>query len=339
MPRSIKIIILILALFIIGLLGFKYLLRSNKWVYLKVATYSEKDKMVERQWLDLDGRWYSKSSNDSSLALPMVDDKKWSTDRFLYIALIKGGKETKWLRKHFTIKEEPNIDTLLLRLSLFDIHARVYVNGTKIADSGFVYNNSICFKLPSKLLNYPKPNLIAVQASKILNNSESVVKLKDEIIVTLKPSVSLEGEWKIAKGDLYIWKNPNINDLAFWKISVPAKWDGDSLKNYDGIAWYRKKFITPSQFRNEELVLIAGKIDDFNEIFINGTKIGGNVFKRHHFIRADDWTNWVIYRFKSTLLTDTNTIAVRVNDVMLDGGIYQGPVGILTLDEYYHFFK
>ena len=36
---------------------------------------------------------------------------------------------------------------------------------------------------------------------------------------------------------------------------------------------------------------------------------------------------------------EENTISVRVYDGMVDGGIYDGPIGLITQDEYSEYWK
>jgi sialate O-acetylesterase len=42
----------------------------------------------------------------------------------------------------------------------------------------------------------------------------------------------------------------------------PAWWETQGYRNYDRFAWYRKEFIVPEKLRQEQLVLMLGKIDD-----------------------------------------------------------------------------
>ena len=44
--------------------------------------------------------------------------------------------------------------------------------------------------------------------------------------------------------------------------------------NYDGYAWYRVKFRVPQNFATGELYLSLGKIDDIDDVYLNGKFIG-----------------------------------------------------------------
>jgi sialate O-acetylesterase len=88
----------------------------------------------------------------------------------------------------------------------------------------------------------------------------------------------------------------------------------------------------------ENLVVVLGKIDDIDEVYLNGQLIGTtgdmimnpltNVFNNEYLqIRGYSIT-------REDLIQGKNVIAVRVYDGMADGGIYEGPVGIATLNNY-----
>ena len=66
-----------------------------------------------------------------------------------------------------------------------------------------------------------------------------------------------------------------MDDDNYWKeIFVPAYWEVQGYKNYDGFAWYRKSFVLPEKYSGIKLVLMLGMIDDIDQTYINGTLIG-----------------------------------------------------------------
>lgn len=337
-PRSIKAITITLLGILLLLVFIKLYLKQNLLLYLRIATYYSKEKIVEKQWKNLDGRWYVRNSDDTTYAAFKVDDKNWQTERYIYIGQVKGGNGPKWFRKHFELDSPATSDSLYLRLSVFDNKARVYINGVFIADSGFIFNNTICYKVDGKILKKGK-NVIAVRTLPEIRSSGMVTRLKDEIVMSLNPSISLAGSWKFQKGDNYSYKNVAFDDSNWNSLYVPKAWDSQGLKKYDGMGWYRKQFVLSNINTTEEMVFLGGKIDDYNEVFINGVKLGGNVFKKFNGSDADDWENWVLYRFDGSILRDTNLVSVRVYDATLQGGIYQGPIGIMTLNEFYNFYR
>ena len=77
------------------------------------------------------------------------------------------------------------------------------------------------------------------------------------------------------------------------------------------------------------MTLIGGKIDDFDEIFINGEKIGEtNDGRRLGWSRS--FSELRVYDIPKGLLKEgRNVISVRVEDIGDNGGIYEGPVVII----------
>lgn len=83
----------------------------------------------------------------------------------------------------------------------------------------------------------------------------------------------------------------------------------------------------------ETLVLFLGKIDDTDEVFLNGKRIGQTGFDNSD----DDAPYYRMnreYEFPAALLKETNTLAVHVYDGQGEGGIYSGPVGIMAKTDY-----
>jgi len=111
-------------------------------------------------------------------------------------------------------------------------------------------------------------------------------------------------------------------------------------RKYDGFAWYRKKFDFTSEMEGQELVLILGKIDDFDEVYVNGRLIGKTRDDKK-FSHSDSYSKYRIYYLPEAVLKKDapNIIEVQVEDIGLDGGIYEGPIGITSKDRLYQLIK
>ena len=143
--------------------------------------------------------------------------------------------------------------------------------------------------------------------------------------------------WKFKTGDDDEWKKPNIDDSKWQELIVPAKWDFQGYRDYDGFAWYRVTFDAPSNYEDERLMLMLGKIDDLDETYLNGERIGktGRMRKDGSITTDNDYVKIRAYNIPRSLLkAKQNVIAVRVYDGLKDGGIYEGPIGITTEKEY-----
>lgn len=134
--------------------------------------------------------------------------------------------------------------------------------------------------------------------------------------------VDFEGFWQFSVGDDEKWAEPKLNDESWDRIFVPKRWE-DAYPDYNGYAWYRKTFNMRWVPDDTKLFLMLGRIDDVDEVYLNGIKIGqtGSFFpnyetaydiERHYFIPD------------GILKQENNVIAVRVYDEHGKGGIVSG---------------
>ena len=93
------------------------------------------------------------------------------------------------------------------------------------------------------------------------------------------------------------------------------------------------------------MVLLMGKIDDIDQVFINGILVGstGNfpAKKWDDVYAGDAWIAFRGYYIPDGVLkkNQTNVIAVRVLDTGGTGGIYEGPVGIISQAKYIEYWR
>lgn len=109
------------------------------------------------------------------------------------------------------------------------------------------------------------------------------------------------------------WKDTSFDDSRWKTMKLPGVWEEQGLADIDGVVWFRKS-ITPGQVdAGKAAVLELGMIDDLDESYVNGVKVGGiNSYneKRKYTIPA------------GILKEGRNVIAVRVTDTGGGGGIY-----------------
>jgi sialate O-acetylesterase len=173
---------------------------------------------------------------------------------------------------------------------------------------------------------------------KSLNNNRMKIKLQIVLLFlvisfstmaeNLKPVKSLEGSWRFTIGDDPAWAEVDYDDSEWDLVHVPSSWEKSGFIDYNGYGWYRKEFYVNDEIDQEHLFLMVGRIDDVDEVYLNGDLIGtSGVFPP--LVR----TAYAVprkYPFPVELLNRNgkNVIAVRVFDEYIDGGIYKGPVGI-----------
>ena len=115
-------------------------------------------------------------------------------------------------------------------------------------------------------------------------------------------------------------------------VPVPGAWSsvpGLDLASYDGIAWYRTFVIVPPEWTDTDLTLELGKIDDSDETFVNGRRVGATGT-----FPPEAKTAWSVSR-RYTIPAATvrpgrpNLIAMRVHDSGGEGGIAGGPLALV----------
>jgi len=111
---------------------------------------------------------------------------------------------------------------------------------------------------------------------------------------------------------------------------APAAWDKahSALAGRDGFAWYRAFVEVPKAWAGADLTLDLGRIDDCDEAFVNGVRVGATGR-----MPPDPETAWRSprhYRVPASAVRfgGWNLVAVRVYDHGGEGGIVEGPLGL-----------
>jgi len=307
-----------------------------------------------QQWTlvtDLRGQWKFEIGESNKFADPAFNDSDWE-DIFVPSSWedegFQGYDGYAWYRKKVKISSSQKGKPLYLHLGNVDDASEVYINGNFLSYAGkfpphyiTAYETYQTHPIPEKYINYDKENVIAVKvfdaqlAGGIVNGKVGLFVMSDYP----KMDVRLSETWKFTIGDDMDWKEPGFNDSKWENITVPAYWETQGYEDYDGIAWYRTTFKISAKLAEENLMLMMGKIDDYDEVYVNGKLVGktGRIPRRDRdFETSEDFREIRSYRLPSELLkTDgENVIAVRVYDGLIQGGIYDGPIGILTKKEF-----
>lgn len=118
------------------------------------------------------------------------------------------------------------------------------------------------------------------------------------------------------------WKNPGFDDSGWQSEEVPSSPAAD----FDGIFWYRRTVTIPAEWAGKELTLSLGAIDDCDETFFNGEKVGATGTSTPNY-----WSVPRVYKIPGKLVkAGANTIAVRVADMYSNGGM-AGPEPLFYL--------
>jgi len=300
-----------------------------------------------RKIASLSGTWKFSIGDDSKWANPQYNDSDWDK------ISVPGNWEDQgyndyngyaWYRKSFRIDEIPANTTIYLLMGRIDDCDVIYLNGTEIGHSGkfppdfkTAYDRDRKYIIPADLLKKDAENVISVKVydsylnGGITDGPNGIYVDEDNNLLDL----NLSGKWKFHTGNDKSWKSADFNDKDWTTINVPSVWENQGYEDYDGYAWYRHEFNLPQNFSGGDVYLCLGKIDDVDDVYLNGEFVG-TVYdlKRNTFSRGSGW-EWSaprIYKIREGLLkkNGANLIAVRVYDGQGLGGIYEGPIGIMS---------
>lgn len=291
--------------------------------------------------LNLRGRWKFSIGDHMEWANIDYDDSDWEE---IYVPSrweregFDGYDGYAWYRLKIKGKELHGEKSLYLKLGYIDDVDEVFFNGEKVGFTGSFppdYNTAWkaerLYRIPDRLINRTGDNQIAVRIFD--KGGEGGIYSGDVAIMVpdkdYKGSVLLEGTWKIRISDRAEYADPAYDDSNWENIMVPSNWKSIGIDDLDDFAWYRKTFEMGTEDGIKDMSIICGKIDDFDEVFINGAKVGEtNDGKRLGLSRS--FQELRIYEIPNGLLKrGENTIAVRVEDIGDNGGIYEGPVMIV----------
>jgi hypothetical protein len=168
------------------------------------------------------------------------------------------------------------------------------------------------------------------------------------------PVIHFNIKWKFITGDSAIYNSPGFDDSGWADIGVDKIWEEQGYDPYDGYAWFRTKIVIPSSLRDksflkDSLRIFLGKINNFDQTFLNGAIIGINginvkadVILDESFKKAP--TNYWDRERRYTLASDDprikwdqeNVFAVRVFDEGGQGGLYTGnqEISMISVKEY-----
>lgn len=296
--------------------------------------------------IGMNDEWKSPKFNDSgweSIKVP----SPWEDQGF------NGYNGYAFYRKKINIPSAYKGRMLYLNMGYIDDVDEVYLNGHKIGSTGSfppdyntAYNAERVYFVPEEYIVFDGSNLIAV---KVFDSYDRGGIVSGELGLyggknTVNFDISLQGLWKFKPGDDLRRKESDFDDNQWDEILVPAKWEDQKYRDYDGYAWYRKSFICPQNV-DDKMVIMMGKIDDFDQVYINGIFVGSTGYfpdKDRKFSNSgQEYNAFRGYYLPAGLLKkgQKNIVTVRVLDTGGSGGIYEGPVGIISQTKYIDYWR
>lgn len=183
-------------------------------------------------------------------------------------------------------------------------------------------------KKPANIKNMNRIFLLTAVLILLLNGGCNIYMYNSTERYNLEPIVTLEGDWKFNIGDDPTWASKSYDDSTWDYITVPGNWQDQGYHQYLGYAWYRTKVFIPRIDESDNIYLYIDAIDDVSEVYINGILIGqtGNFPPNY----KTAYNIPVFYSIPQSLINydGENTLAIRVYNDQMDGGIVSGPAVI-----------
>ncbi len=162
------------------------------------------------------------------------------------------------------------------------------------------------------------------------------------VTLTAQDQINLNIPWKFFQGDNPNYAKSGYDDSGWKTIHADKIWESQGYDPYDGYAWFRVHIVIPSSLKNnvflkDSLLIYLGKINNFDQAFLNGKLFGINGVNASSDLASD--TNfiyapinfWDKKRNYTLAVNDPrirwdqdNVIAVRVYDQGGQGGMYTG---------------
>ena len=254
-----------------------------------------------------------------------------------------------WYKKRIDITNVSVQDKIYLKIDRIDDADEVYFNGALIGHMGAfppqpqtAYFQERLYEIPTNLINNNGVNTIAVRVYDIYDMGGILGEAglyKDVSASYLL--YDLSGYWKFKVGKSEKYKQFDYDDTNWDELYVPEKWESQGYPNLNGYAWYRKSFDWNNISYNDELIVVLGRIDDKDIVYLNGEKIGAidDLKRGKYFAGKEDYQTLRAYRIsRSSLNRGKNVLAIQVWDDRYDGGIYDGPMGIMTVEAFEKYF-
>lgn len=289
--------------------------------------------------------WSSKDFNDENWETINVP-QAWESQGF------NGYNGYAWYRTQFTNKDIPVDLPLFISLGYIDDVDEVFVNGKLIGKTGSfpfnystAYNAKRLYRIPNELINKNGKNTIAVRVYD--EGGEGGIIYGDISLMTdfdaIPVDMDLQGTWNFKINDCDISNYRNFDFTTWDKIIVPGLWEDQGYKNYDGIACYALEFELKDEFIGKRMVLVLGRIDDIDQVYLNGILIGqsGKFEKNTVQLMSNLYRQLRGYYLPLESLNSNgkNTLIIKVLDTGYQGGLYEGSVGLITQDNYIKYWN
>ena len=302
-----------------------------------------------KEILNLRGTWKFSIGDNPDWSDPNFDHNDWDD---VYVPRSwedNGYREYNgyaWYRKDFILSKDINQEFVYLNLGQIDDADEVYLNGKLIGTSGKMsptpltaFNIQRKYLVPTKLFNSSTQNTIAVrvydyyESGGIVNGEIGIFIDTDAQLLEL----NLAGYWEFETEYELRDRLKNKVSRNISKVFVPGYWESNGYSNFNGKARYQTTFNTPNKLSDNDLYVVLGFIDDIETVYLNGVKIGSVIaYEKEAHTKLPYDAIFRGYKIPKELLktNEPNILSVLVYDRGGLGGIYKGPIGIATEENF-----
>lgn len=141
-------------------------------------------------------------------------------------------------------------------------------------------------------------------------------------------------EARFRKGDDPAWSKAAFDDGGWQILSLEKDWNQQGIQNSYGYGWYRIHVVIPSTLKKgitDKVLLDLGPIDDTDETWLNGTRVGktgSNPGDPGGYVGEYDVPRHYVVDPKLVKWDKDNVIAVRVYNGGDPGGFFERPAYI-----------
>ena len=152
---------------------------------------------------------------------------------------------------------------------------------------------------------------------------------------SIPDSIDISKEWQFSPDENNIGITESWFDFTFdassWEtIDAGKRWEDQGYPNLDSIAWYRKFITIPTDWKEGQVWLKFGGINDSYQLFINGKKITGFGIDTNHSVASELAVINVSEQLKHG---ERNLITLRISDFGDSGGLWRLPAIITTIEK------